>query len=391
MGLFDEVIASVDRGRSGLNEGLSHGLPRLVPYIPNIQMGSINLIAGMPGSGKSALATSSFVNAPYEDFLVNKSETYKLKIIIWSIEINKVMLFTKLICRYLFYKYRILVDINYVLSRGENRISQEIYDKVIEAHDYFEAFEDVVTVLGPDNPTGIRNTLLNYLRENGREEYIEAHVARKDAFGNVILVDGEPVTDVRMVHDKFTPTHPNHYVIAMVDHVGILKRERGFNKKQSIDKLTEYMVEMANIHRIIPVLVQQVNRNNENWDRQKAGGTDIQLGDLKESGDTVDAAHNVIALNYPQRFNLHEYRGYNLDRLADRARFLSVLKNRDGNANIQLGAKFLGEIGAFTELPDASHMTEQVYAQLASYQKYIDLNQTINDNITNSTNSANQL
>lgn len=42
--IFDNALSKIDRGRSGLNEGLPMGFNRLVNYLPNIQQGTYYLV-----------------------------------------------------------------------------------------------------------------------------------------------------------------------------------------------------------------------------------------------------------------------------------------------------------------------------------------------------------
>jgi len=50
--------------------------------------------------------------------------------------------------------------------------------------------------------------------------------------------------------------------------------------------------------------------------------------------------------------------------MKDRFRAISVLKNRDGEAEKVVGAKFLGEIGLFNELPIPSLLLQEDYEKL---------------------------
>lgn len=358
MSVFGEALAIIDKGRAGLNEGLSIGLPRLSYYVPGVQPANIYLIGGVTGSGKSALAMSSFVHNPYEDWRARKRSKTKLKIFVWSLEISREILMTKFICRSIFRDQGIYVDINYVLSRGKHRVSDEIYSMVLNYAKYYEEFEDVVTILGPDNPTGIRNTLLHYLEENG------TRTTKK------VTIKENNIPTTTEVMDRYIPNHPDTVLIAVVDHLNILRTERGFSKKQNIDKLVEYMVELSSRYGISPVLVQQINRGVEQYNRQKDDSIDIMLADFKETGDTTDAAHFVFALNYPWRWQVDKYRGYKTKILQDNARFLAILKSRDGIANTSIGLQFVGGIGAFRELPKSEDMTELDYRSVTTLTKY---------------------
>ena len=212
----------------------------------------------------------------------------------------------------------------------------------------------------PKNPTGIWNDLLKIASENGTGIH-------KTETGYQFL----PNTD-------YKPTNPNLYVLPVVDHIGLTKKEREFNKKEVIDKLSEYMIILRNKCAYSPILVQQLNRSLSSSDRFKIGRVEPQLSDFKESGNTQEDANVVLALFSPQRYELSTFRDYNISRLRNRFRSLSILKNRDGEADKIMGMKFLGEIGSFEELPKGNEMTERDYVEIQNIQKsYQQLEQTI--------------
>jgi replicative DNA helicase len=359
MSTFNNVVQQIEAGQKGENTGLSMGFKTLVDYIPNLQKDNLYLIGGETGSGKSALAYNHFLYHPYEDWKANYSNTIKFKAFVWSIEMSKEIVITKAICRKIFQKYKILVDVNYVLSRGKNRISTEIYTLVNETKDWFEEFEDRVILLPNENPTGIYHTLRNYLLENGKVFTKDIKVKGED--GNPKIIQG---------FDYYKPYFHDMYLIAMIDHAALVKKERGFTKKETIDKTIEYMIDLRNKYKIIPVIVQQLNRNISSTDRFKQGRIGPQLDDFKESGDTTDAANYVLALFSPMRYELNSFKGYNIQLLRDRFRTLNILKTRDGEANISKGLGFLGEIGIFTELVKGDQMTEEMYREIINYKKY---------------------
>lgn len=373
MAHYKHTLDSIERGRTGGNVGLSHGLPRTSYYIPGVLKGNIYLIGGVTGSGKSALATDMFVCNPYDDYLT-RADTTKLKIFMWSLEISPEILLTKFICRKMFLEHGVLTDINYVLSRGKNRICSDIYDRVKSYASYYEDFEDRVIINGSDNPTGIRNTLLEYLKSHGQIK--EKTITIK----NTNRTTGEVTETKRNIFDRYVPDHDNIYILVIVDHINILKKERGFTKKQTADKLMEYMIDMSNRYKITPILVQQLNRNIEQVDRFKTSSIEPQISDFKETSDSTDAAHFIMGMSYPQRWEIGSYRGYDLTKLGNRFRGLKLLKNRDGNADVLVGLKFLGEVGTFKELPVGKEMTDNDYININAITKHYD------HNITNSTN-----
>ena len=114
---------------------------------------------------------------------------------------------------------------------------------------------------------------------------------------------------------------------------------------------------------ISPTLIQQINREQSNIERFKAGRTGIQLSDLKETGDTTDAAEVVVALYGPNRDKLNTYRGYDVKRLGDRIRVLQILKTRFGGSDVEIALNYLGEVNEWKELP----LPNEIY----DYNKYL--------------------
>jgi replicative DNA helicase len=359
MSVFSNAVQHIEAGQRGENIGLSMGFKSLVEYIPNLQKDNLYLIGGETGSGKSAFTYNHFLYHPFDDWKANYSKTMKFKAFVWSIEMSKEIVVTKAICRRIFIQHKILVDVNYILSRGKNRISSEIYNLVISTKDWFDEFEDRVLLLPNENPTGISHTIRNYMLDNGTVFTKDVKVKGED--GNPKIVQG---------FDYYKPNYPDMYVIVIIDHAALIKKERGFNKKETIDKTMEYLIDLRNRYKIIPVVVQQLNREISSTDRFKQGRIGPQLADFKETSDTCDGANYVMALFSPMRYELSEYKGYNITALRDRFRTLSILKTRDGEANIHKGLAFLGEVGMFQEMPRSESMTIQDYEKITNHTKY---------------------
>ncbi len=358
--IFSDVIEKIDRGREGLNTGLSMGFERLVEHIPGIQQGTYYLIGGETGSGKTAFTDSCFLYNPYDWIKANPDCGMDFRVFYWSLEIDKTIKITKAICRKLYLDYGILTDINFVLSRGKNRISQEVYDTVKFTKDYFCGLEDCLTIIdAAENPTGIYKFMNNYAKENG------------DILYKKIQSGGETIS----VFDKYIPYNPDKYVLIVIDHIALMKRERGFNQKDNIDKMSEYLIPLRNNFNFIPVVVQQLGRAMSQTDRFKLDRVEPQLSDFKDSGNTQQDANVVLSLFSPRKYEIENFRGYNIVKLKDRYRSLSILKNRDGAADIRIGLQFVGEVGHFEEVPPAKQFKEDP----SLYDKVIDVNSKNNN------------
>jgi len=336
--IYNNVINSIDRGRLGLNTGLPMGFDRLTEIIPGIQQGTYYLIGGETSSGKSSFVDSAFLFNPYDWFKSFPQNGIDLRIFYWSLEIDKNIKITKAICRKIYLEYGKLVDVNFVLSRGKKRISQEIYDLVVSTKDYFCELEDVLIVFdGSQNPTGINKYMVQFAKDNGDSIY----QTKKSG------------SDTIDIFDKYIPYNPDQYVIIIIDHIALMKKERGFSIKENIDKMSEYLIGLRNRYNFIPVVVQQLSRSISTTDRFKLDKVEPQLSDFKDTSNTQQDANVVMGLFSPRRYEIGNFRGYDITRLKDRFRSLTVLKNRDGVADLRIGLQFIGEVGQFSEIPKA--------------------------------------
>lgn len=345
--IFDDLLSSIDRGRKGLNEGIPMGFDRLVEYLPNIQKGRYHIIAGESGSGKSAFADTAYVFNPLEWYIKNKEETdIKLKIFYYSFEIAKDRLLTKQIARKLFVDHRLLLDVNYILSFGKNRISDEHYKLVTSYADYFNRLEEYLVIKDNDggasyNPTGILKDLTSWAEQNGRFEKINNQT-------------------------QYFENDPNLYTIVIADHLAIVPKERGFSTKENMDKLSEYTVFLRNKCKFSFAYLAQVNRNLSDVDRLKMDGNNLSIrqGDVKDSSNPVQDCDTMIGILNPWKYEIPKYRGYDLSRLKGRQRFINFAKHRDGEAEKSLGLLFVGECGYFRELPRNDEIGEDYYRRV---------------------------
>ncbi len=357
-----ELKRTIDTGKLGVNRGLPHGLSRLVEHVPGIQQGTYYLIAAESNVGKSNFVNNCFVFNPIDWLLANKDRTNsKLKIHYYSFEVAKDMLLFKAVCRRIFLTTGRLLDVNYILSRGRNRISEENYNLVIKSLSYLEPMSDMLDIYDvPDNPENICRTMLKEAKNNG-----------KGFDENLKLVE------------EYRPYNPEQYNLIVVDHVALLQKAKGFNTKESIDKLSEYLIYLRNKFRYTPVVIQQLNRSNSGASRIKLDKMEPMLTDLRDSSGTAQDCNVCLALFSPARYELPKHRDYKINPneggLGHRYRSLSILKNRDGESDKAIGLKFIGECGYFEELPPApknniqkpGDMTLEDYERILSIRKSI--------------------
>jgi hypothetical protein len=349
--IFDEALGEIQGGRTGENKGIPIPFERLRQYLPNIQQKTYYLIGAGTKVGKTSLADDVFYYGAYDYFKTLKDSGtlngFELDIDYFSYEIDKKTKILKGISRKLWHDYGIIADANTILSRGPNHCSDEIYDLVIKFKDYFDEMEDIVTVHDmPDNPTGMNKYLLHKASQHG--EVIMKNINKEPG--------GKPI----LRFDSYKPNNPKRYWLIFIDHIALMLEERGFNTKQNIDKMSQYLVQLRNNYGATPVVIQQMAFDAENDERHKSNRLTPTLKDFGDSKYTTRDANVIMTLFSPYRYNLERFQGYNISNLGNTYRNLEILENRDGEPNINLGLNFIGPCGTFRELPKASEMSTQI-------------------------------
>jgi hypothetical protein len=333
----------VREGRAGMNKGLPNAFDKFNRILNNTQRGTYYAVGGLPGSGKSTFVDDNFVLAPYF-MLLKQNLPIKIKWFYFSFEISEYAKRAKWTSYRLFEKYGLKVDSSYILSKGSNWCSDEIYNRVVEVDVEMEQlFHYMTFIQDPENPTGINKDLFAYAKKTGHihtEQYI----------------DGDGKQAERII--GYTPNDPEAYTIIITDHAALAKKERGFNSKENIDKLSEYMIGQRNLFNYTPVIVCQFNKALSGIERRKFDGVELapMLEDFKDTGNIGQDCNVALGVFNPSKYNLDEYMGYDLTSagIPNTFRSVHIMKNRDGQEYYAQPMYFQGNIGRMRELPDAS-------------------------------------
>jgi replicative DNA helicase len=340
-----DFIQLVKDGMAGKNVGLHNGLDKLNKYLYKTQKATYYAIGGMPGSGKSAFTDDNFVLSPYL-FYKNQGAPLNVKWFYYSFEISEEAKRAKWTAYKLWNDFRIKIDPAILMGKDENlKITNHDFNKIVSVDDFMSEmmYDYMDFIQDPLNPTGILHDIEKYMLSIGKLE--------KEPY---IKSDGTP--GERIV--RYIPNDPDHHVIVIVDHVALTKEERGFNTKQNIDKLSEYMRYLRNLYKITPVLVCQFNKGLSGVERQKlakANHDDLApiLEDFKDTGNIGQDANVAIGLFNPAKYNIQEYAGYDISQMPSSFRSVHLMKNRDGAEYFTVGMHFSGGIGMLRELPPA--------------------------------------
>jgi len=345
MTITESLLQEIDLGREGRAQGYTMGLPKLESIVDGVTRGTMTVLASGTGQGKSSFILYAYVYRPLMEHLDDDN----FFVSYFSLEMPATIIFGKLLSTYIFEKYHKQLTIKEILSRKRNyRLSDEDYRIVQDGLEWLKKVEKKIHI---------------YDKSLNADKLYAILMQKLEQFGDFEETENRKI---------YKPHNPDLLYEVVIDHVGLLKPSNGRNKKGEIDTTIAYLITLRNMCGISPTVIQQINREQSNIERFKAGRTGIQLSDLKETSDTTDAAEVVIALYGPNRDKLNTHRGYDVKKLGDHIRMIQILKSRFGESDIEIGVNFHGGINMWKELP----LPSDIY----DYDKYVTPDYIIDEN-----------
>lgn len=328
---LDIIVENRDRRLAGKSNCIPFRMPRLEKYVPGIERSQYTIVTANSGVGKSKITKLLYVLRAYEFIKENPDCGLKLKIFYFSLEEGREILIQSLISYELYRRHKIRVDVKELNSMYQDQVlDDDVIRKILDLQEYFREFENnCLTVYNMiRKPTQIYNNLVGYALKNGT------------------MKDG-----------VYTANNPEEIVIPIIDHISLIEPEKGQTLHNAIDMLSSrYLVELRNVFGMSPTVVQQQSSDKEKQVFTATGASvesklEPSLDGLADNKKTQRDADMVLGLFAPDRYEIDKHRGYEVKRMQDSYRSLSVLKNRYGVSNLRVGLFFDGAVGEFIELP----------------------------------------
>lgn len=353
---WDEFHEKVERGLDDDAVWMPLALPKLSKYTGIVKQ-LYTLLGGDPGTGKSAFTHLNYILKPYYEWKkAGKKEGsgMDLNIILRSMERSRDYIIGKWVCWMLWQQWGILIDVPTVYGWGSgDDLDSGVYEKIQKTKDWFyEMEDDCLTIIdGGVNPTGIWKQATNFMKKRGKVYKPSQH------------------------ERKFEPYDENELNLLIIDHIGCLTQEREYGRKQTLDKMSEYIRSLRDLYRMTCVVVNQFNRSLSDSTRRTRMTMAPEKQDFKGSGNMYEDCDVAMGLFNPAEYHIEENLDYQMGSFLNsegfnRYRSLYLLKNTYGISNISLGMNFIGEIGHFRELPKASHMTPEKYEKARNAQPW---------------------
>jgi hypothetical protein len=195
-----------------------------------------------------------------------------------------------------------------------------------------------------DNPTGIFKTLEKNAELNGTFLYQPYTVNE-----NGKLVQ-------KQAKIGYIPNDPNKYTIVIIDHLRKLKHEKGYDERETINKMIEYQVELRNLCNFTFVDIIHLNRNLADIDRIKYIKDNIYPtgDDIKGSGNLSEEADVLITLFNPldEKYNLERHFDVEIKKYPN-YRSIHVVESRDTECPVHFGAIMDSEAYQFIPIRSA--------------------------------------
>lgn len=360
--LSERVLNKLEERRSNILNGNINCIP--FPFanfredIPGIEQGRYISITGATKSSKSQFASKLLFEALL--YAYYHPEQLSIHIRYFPLEETPEGIMERFMSYLLYLKSNKQIRISPSDLRSTNNdkpVNQDILNtlQLEEYQSIIKFFEEHIVFSDQTNPTGIYLECKKFAEDNGIIH--RKKVKYKNDSGETVESDKG--------FDYYEQNNPKEYRIIFVDHLGLVSVERGMDLRQSMNKMSEYFVELRNRYHYTPIIIHQ-QAMFESLDAYKMDKLEPQisnLGDAKAVARDLDLCIGVFS---PYKYNLTDYKGYDITRFKDNIRFVSVLLNRNGLCNGVLPLYFDGAVNYFAPLcsPKNNIEIEKVYKYL---------------------------
>lgn len=373
-------IEAYKLGQEGKSKGLplGEGLEEVSRAINGLQKAMIIGVAASPKVGKSTLVDAGFVIGPilyalehnitvhytyfsYEIDRITKEFDFAAYFFAEDFKISRVTLpegvtlkgkqIIELSADYLLGKLQDDQERTILVSPENKEKLQVIYDTRISkifgrfATDGSQIESGIINFIEEkDNPTGVRNYILSYAKKYGEFKHLNF---RTD----------ESKTGKRII--GYNSHNPDAYHVFITDHLRKLIPERGFQIKQTVDKMIEYQVELRNWCKFSFIDVIHLNRSMADIQRAKFMGDMLypNSDDIKDTGNLSEEANHLFTMFNPNddKYNLKKHFGEPIrdnhgNELYPRMRTLHLVESRHVQYPQHFRLNMYGHVKHFEQL-----------------------------------------
>ncbi len=372
------LIEEFKKGQSGSNKGLpmGDGLLNVSKAVNGVQRARMYGVAGASKSGKSTFVDYAFVIQP---FLYCMKYNIPVEWLYFSYELDRISKEFDFAAYFLYHDFGIetiqldegvtftkagkvstMIDLSPDYLRGR---LQDDNGNIIKVKDsVYEALKTVYTtriipLFGEYASNGvlIKKGFIKFLenKENptGIYKYLKKHAEKSGTFKYDSATAGR-VTG-------YQSNTPEKYTIVVLDHLRKCIIERGFQMKQNVDKMLEYMVEIKNLcgYTFIPII--HTNRSMADTDALKFAGDELfpSSDSIKDSGNMSEDCDYLFTIFNPNddKFRLQKHFGLPIkdskgNPLFPQMRTIHLVESRHCIFPQHFKANMLGNLKSFKQI-----------------------------------------
>ncbi len=338
--LFLQIKTNKDLKDSGKMTSILPPFPRFAEKFPGFEKGKYYGITASSGIAKTKF-TKFYCITSVHSFCKDNNVKWKMKY--FALEESEDEFWLSFISTALFYKFNKSVSVPELKSLGSFHIDAETLMQIKEVREYVEELMQHIDVVDfISNPTGLFKNVKEYAEQNGTFEKKDGYIV------------------------KYTPNDPEIYNFVVTDHISLFTPENDpdsgkMDLRQTMEKWSkEYALKgMVKRMNYIVIDIQQQESLSEKKQftyrgesiEEKLLPSLSELADCKTTQRNWDVGLGVFS---PARYEIDEFRGYNVGILKDNYRCVIILKDRwYGCANNFIHLYFDGASNIFKELPKA--------------------------------------
>jgi replicative DNA helicase len=357
--LYNQINKNLDKKEKGGFTSISPPFKRLADKYPGWVKGTYTILTASSGVGKTKAAKFFAVNSVYNFIKANPG--VKCKIFYFCLEESKTNFWYSIMSSLLYDKHGINLSPQMLMSLGNYTLDREILQYIESVQQDIDDMEKYIEVIdNVFNPYGIYQTVHNYFKnpEIGH-------------FEKITLSTNE------VVNGDFIYKDDDLYVFCVTDHISLLVPETHgtISPQKSLHEAMDYfskeycLKHMAKRLKCVVINIQQQSADKERQEFYKGQSIEKKLepslDGLADNKLCQRDADLVLGLFAPIRYELTNYRGYDIRLLKDNYRCLIFLKDRHfGLANNYVSLYFDGATNSFKELPLAKEMTSDIYNKI---------------------------
>ena len=361
---------SFNLGQLGNNMGLSTGLECLDRAIDGIQRKSIYGIAAPPKAGKTTLTDFILINA----ILDAVDKNIPIKVIYFSYEIDVISKMYDFAAFFFYHKYR---EYGFKHNGKDYEISPRYLKGRLKDPDAKEDDEIQIIQIKPKHKEMLEDIYTEYIIPFFGE-YDDNRNKIKDGYINVIeertnptgmqtecwewakqtgeIIRAPYIDDMGLKKHRVTgyiPNDPNAFTIIVTDHVRKIKPESKMFLKGTVDKWSDYCVQMRNLFGYTFIHIVHLNRNLSSIDRIKFNKETLHPTgeDVKDTGNLSEDCNYLLTMFNPadEKYQLVRHFGNNVKAIPG-YRSLHLVDSRDTECPSHCFLQMNGAIKYFQEI-----------------------------------------